>query len=158
MFSTFQTFTVEIKTQFGVSVCALHSNNTPEYFSSQFTTFMTTSGILHQSSYPHTPQQNGVAECKNHHLIETALTLLLPANLPTKCWGDVVLTTCYLINCMPSSMLQDKIPLFFFLFPTRSLYSVPLRVFGCVCFVHSFSPGEDKLAAKSLKYIFLDYS
>ncbi|RVX10361.1 hypothetical protein CK203_016103 [Vitis vinifera] len=30
------------------------------------------SWILHQSSYAHTPQQNGVAERKNRHLVETA--------------------------------------------------------------------------------------
>ena len=84
LFSIFQTFTAEIKTQFGVSIRALRSDNSPEYFSSQFTTFMTTRGILHQYSCPYTPQQNGVAERKDSHLIETARTLLLHVNLLTK--------------------------------------------------------------------------
>ncbi|RVW52778.1 Retrovirus-related Pol polyprotein from transposon RE2 [Vitis vinifera] len=39
---------------------------------SQFTSFMSHHGILHQSSCAHTPQQNGVAERKNRHLVETA--------------------------------------------------------------------------------------
>lgn len=98
LFSVFQKFIAEIKTQFGVSICALSSDNAPEYFSSQFTTFMTANGILHQSSYPYTPKQNDVIERKNYYLIETARTLLLHANLPTKFWGDVVLIACYLIN------------------------------------------------------------
>ncbi|RVW53098.1 Retrovirus-related Pol polyprotein from transposon RE1 [Vitis vinifera] len=34
-------------------------------------------GILHQSSCAHTPQQNGVAERKNRHLVETARTIFL---------------------------------------------------------------------------------
>ncbi|KAL6327224.1 hypothetical protein AAG906_015263 [Vitis piasezkii] len=38
----------------------------------QFTSFMSHHGILHQSSCAHTPQQNGVAERKNRHLVETA--------------------------------------------------------------------------------------
>ncbi|RVW80413.1 Retrovirus-related Pol polyprotein from transposon TNT 1-94 [Vitis vinifera] len=46
-------------------------------FSAQFTSFMSHHGILHQSSCAHTPQQNGVAERKNRHLVETARTLLL---------------------------------------------------------------------------------
>lgn len=38
LFSVFQTFTAEIKSQFGVPIRALRSDNAPEYFSSQFTT------------------------------------------------------------------------------------------------------------------------
>ncbi|XP_052173347.1 ribonuclease II, chloroplastic/mitochondrial isoform X3 [Diospyros lotus] len=137
LFSVFQTFTAEIKTQFEVSIRTLRSDNAHEYFSSQFTTFITTRGILHQSSCPYIPQQNGVAERKNRHLIEIARTLLLHANLPTKFWGDAVLTACYLINRMPSSVLKDNIP-HSLLFPSQPFYSVPLRVFGCICFMHSF--------------------
>ncbi|RVW62757.1 Retrovirus-related Pol polyprotein from transposon RE1 [Vitis vinifera] len=48
-----------------------------DYSRSQFTSFMSHHGILHQSSCAHTPQQNGVAERKNRHLVETARTLLL---------------------------------------------------------------------------------
>ena len=84
---------------------------------------MTTRGILHQSSCPYTPQQNGVAERKNRHLIETARTLLLHANLPTKFWGDVLIA-CYLINRMPSSVLKDNIP-HTLLFPSYPPYYVP---------------------------------
>ncbi|RVX20875.1 Retrovirus-related Pol polyprotein from transposon RE2 [Vitis vinifera] len=52
-------------------------DNAREYFSAPFTSFMSQHGILHQSSCTHTPQQHGVAECKNRHLVETAHTLLL---------------------------------------------------------------------------------
>ncbi|RVW96833.1 Retrovirus-related Pol polyprotein from transposon TNT 1-94 [Vitis vinifera] len=56
------------------------------------------SWILHQSSCAHTPQQNGVAERKNRHLVETARTILLHSKVPFRFWGDAVLTACYLIN------------------------------------------------------------
>ncbi|RVX07639.1 Retrovirus-related Pol polyprotein from transposon TNT 1-94 [Vitis vinifera] len=52
-------------------------DNAREYFSAPFTSFMSQHGIIHQSSCAHTPQQNGVAERKNRHLVETARTLLL---------------------------------------------------------------------------------
>ncbi|RVX22575.1 Retrovirus-related Pol polyprotein from transposon RE2 [Vitis vinifera] len=102
-------------------------DNAREYFSAPFTSFMSHHGILHQSSCAHTPQQNGVAERKNRHLVETARTILLHN----------------------SSLL---------LFPDQPLYFLPPRVFGCTCFVHILTPGQDKLSAKAMKCLFLGYS
>ncbi|RVW37810.1 Retrovirus-related Pol polyprotein from transposon TNT 1-94 [Vitis vinifera] len=132
-------------------------DNAREYFSAPFTSFMSHHGILHQSSCAHTPQQNGVAERKNRHLVETARTILLHSNVPFRFWGDAVLTACYLINRMPSSVLHDQIP-HSLLFPDQPLYFLPPRVFGCTCFVHILTPGQDKLSAKAMKCLFLGYS
>ena len=85
----------------------LCSDNARKYFSAPFISFMSQHGILHQSSCAHTPQQNGIAERKNRHLIETARTLLLHFHVPFRFWGDVVLIVCYLINRMASSALHD---------------------------------------------------
>ncbi|RVX15359.1 Retrovirus-related Pol polyprotein from transposon TNT 1-94 [Vitis vinifera] len=104
-------------------------DNAREYFSAQFTSFMSHHGILHQSSCAHTPQQNGVAERKNRHLVETARTLLLHSHIPHS-----------------------------LLFPDQPLYFLPPRVFGCTCFVHILTPGQDKLSAKAMKCLFLGYS
>ncbi|RVW25208.1 Retrovirus-related Pol polyprotein from transposon TNT 1-94 [Vitis vinifera] len=100
-----------------------------DYSRSQFTSFMSHHGILHQSSCAHTPQQNGVAERKNRHLVETARTLLLHSHIPHS-----------------------------LLFPDQPLYFLPPRVFGCTCFVHILTPGQDKLSAKAMKCLFLGYS
>ncbi|RVW27581.1 Retrovirus-related Pol polyprotein from transposon TNT 1-94 [Vitis vinifera] len=132
-------------------------DNAREYFSAQFTLFMSHHGILHRSSCAHTPQQNGVAERKNRHLVKTARTLLLHSHVPFRFWGDAVLTACYLINRMPSSVLHDQIP-HSLLFPDQPLYFLPPRVFGCTCFVHILTPGQDKLSAKAMKCLFLGYS
>ncbi|RVW87780.1 Retrovirus-related Pol polyprotein from transposon TNT 1-94 [Vitis vinifera] len=96
-------------------------DNAREYFSAPFTSFMSHHGILHQSSCAHTLQQNGVAERKNRHLVETARTILLHSNIPH-----------------------------FLLFPDQPLYFLPPRVFGCTCFVHILTPGQDKLSAKAM--------
>ena len=71
LYSIFHKFYAEILTQFNISICVLRSDNAREYFSAPFISFMSHHGILHQSSCAHTPQQNGIVECKNHHLIET---------------------------------------------------------------------------------------
>ena len=156
LYSIFQKFYAEILTQFNISIRVLRSDNAREYFSAPFISFMSQHGILHQSSCVHTPQQNGIAERKNRHLIETSLTLLLHYHVPFRFWGDAVLTVCYLINRMPSSVLHDQIP-HSLLFPGQPLYLFP-HDFGCTCFVHILTPGQDKLSAKATKCIFLGYS
>ncbi|RVW56770.1 tRNA ligase 1 [Vitis vinifera] len=81
---------------------------------------------------------------------------LLHSYVPFRFGGDAVLTTCYLINRMPSSILHDQIP-HSLIFPTQPLYFLP-RVFGCTCFVHTLTLGQDKLSATATKCIFLGYS
>ena len=98
-----------------------------------------------------------VVEHKNRHFVETTRTLLLHSNVPFCFWGDAVLTACYLINRMPSSVLHDQIP-HSLLFPDQPLYFLPPRVFGCTCFVHILTPGQDKLSGRATKCIFLGYS
>ena len=114
-------------------------------------------GILHQSSCAYTFQQNEMAERKNHHLVETAHTLLLHHKVPQRFWGDAILAACYLINRMPSSILHDQIP-HSIIFPNQPLVCLPPRVFGCVYFVHIFTLGQEKLSAKATKCVFLGYS
>nr|KYP45441.1 Retrovirus-related Pol polyprotein from transposon TNT 1-94 [Cajanus cajan] len=157
VFHIFQSFFSEIASQFGQSIKILRTDNAKEYLSSKFQSFLSSQGILHQTSCAHTPQQNGVAERKNRHLVETARTILLHHKVPLRFWGDAILTACYLINRMPSSVLSNQIP-YTILYPQKDLYPVPLHVFGCTCFVQDFTPGKDKFSAKSLKCIFLGYS
>ena len=70
---------------------------------------MSSHEIIHQSSYAYTPQQNGVAEHKNYHLVETNLTFLLHHKVPQRFWGDAILAAYHLINRM-LSFVYDKIP------------------------------------------------
>ena len=107
------------------------------------------------SLYP--PQQNGVAKRKNRHLIETTRTLLIHGEVLEIFWGDAILTACYLINRMPSSVLKNNIP-HSILFPHDPFHPLPLRVFRSACFVHNFSPGFDKLCPRSHKCVFLEFT
>lgn len=108
---------------------------------------MSSQGITHHISCAYTPQQNGVAECKDSNLIETASTLFIHHHVPL----DPVLTACYLINRMPSNALHHQTP-------GQNPYSLPLRVFGCTCFVHDLTTRNDKLQLKPIKCVFLGYS
>ena len=82
LYFIFKKFYVEIQTQFNISIHVLRSDNAREYFSAPFISFMSQHVIVHQFSCAHTPQQNGVVERKNLHLVETARTLLLHCHVP----------------------------------------------------------------------------
>ena len=87
LFSIFQKFHAEIRTQFNTFIRILRSDNAKEYLSASISSFMSSHGILHQLSYAYTPQQNGVAKRKNRHLVETSRTLLLHHKVPQHFWG-----------------------------------------------------------------------
>uniref|UniRef100_A0A2N9I3R3 Reverse transcriptase Ty1/copia-type domain-containing protein n=1 Tax=Fagus sylvatica TaxID=28930 RepID=A0A2N9I3R3_FAGSY len=69
-----------------------------------------------------TPEQNGIAERKHRHLVETGLTMLFHAQLPKYLWVDAFTTAVYLINRLPSSVLQMQTP-FYKLYGIHPTYS-----------------------------------
>jgi len=78
----FKTFYDYVKNQFGTSIQILWSDNEIEYVNKEFQGFLSREGILHQTSCPNTPPQNGVAERKNRHLLEVTRSLMYTMNVP----------------------------------------------------------------------------
>lgn len=77
----------------------------------------------------YTPAQNGRAERKHRHIIETGLSMLFHASVPVKYWIQAFRTTVYIINRLPSSVLQNKSP-FEILYSVMPAYD-NFHVFGC---------------------------
>jgi len=69
-----------------------------EYTSNKFYKLFAWDGTIHQISCINNPEQNGVAERKHRHIVETAHSLLLFASVPSVFWGKVVLIMVGLIN------------------------------------------------------------
>jgi hypothetical protein len=113
-------------------------------------------GIISHRSCPYTPQQNGVAERKNRHLLDVTRTLLLDSSVPSKFWVEALSTAVYLINRLPSQVLNFDSP-YYRLYHEAPSYS-DLHTFSCVCFVHLPSNERHKLSAQSAKCAFLGYS
>jgi histone deacetylase 1/2 len=67
--------------------------------------------ISHRVSCPHTHQQNGTAECKHRHIVETDLTLLAHASVPLCYWNDAFSKAYFLINRLSSRTIDMQIPL-----------------------------------------------
>ena len=130
----FQDFHRLVNTQFASNIHVLRSDNGSEYMSHNMSHYLSTHGILHQTSCVGTPQQNGVAERKNRDLLEKTRALMFHSNVPKKFWSQGVLTAAYLINRLPSKVLNFKSP--YEILKGRQIDLSHLRVFGCTCCVH----------------------
>lgn len=81
-------------------------DNGSEYKSSEFLLYCKSRGILRQFSTPHTPQQNGVAERKNHTLLDAVRSMLLESGLSKPYWGEALLTATILQNRSPTKAID----------------------------------------------------
>ena len=118
--------------------------------------YLTSCGINHCLSCPHTPAQNGTAERKHRHIIETALSLLKQASMPHKFWDEVASTAVYLINWMPTPLLKFTSP-YKLLFGHNPNYSF-LRNFGCICYPYLRPYAATKLDSRLERCAFIGYS
>ena len=133
----FKNFKNMIQTQFQSKIQILKSDNAMDYFNSILGEYLGKEGIVHLSSCVDTPQQNGIAERKNRHLLEVARSLMFSTNVPKLFWGEAVLTAAYLINRMSSRVLKFQKPCQTLLksFPTTRLISTIPQNFSGVLFL-----------------------
>ncbi|PKU66636.1 Retrovirus-related Pol polyprotein from transposon TNT 1-94 [Dendrobium catenatum] len=155
MFDKFCEFHKLIERQFAHKIKILRTDNGTEFVNHKFHTYCKHTGILHQTTCPHTPSQNGVAERKHRHLIETTRTLLIQASLPLSLWVDTLLAANYLINCMPSPNTQHKAP-YEILFGKQPDYT-HLKVIGCLCYPWLKPYSSHKLSPISHPCVFIGY-
>ncbi|BBH08832.1 hypothetical protein Prudu_021148 [Prunus dulcis] len=113
-------------------------------------------GIVRRLSCPYTPQQNGLAERKNRHIVETAITLLTTAALPGQFWFHSAAHAVYLINRMPSSVLHHQSPYFRLFGHHPDLAS--LRIFGTAVYPYLRHYNVHKLQPRTTQCVFLGYS
>ena len=92
-------------------------DNGLEYFSEQFNKLCEDEGIARHKIVRGNPQQNGLGERMNRTILERVRCMIINAGLPKSFWGEVVATTCYLINRCPSQ-------------------AIGLDHFGCIAYAH----------------------
>jgi hypothetical protein len=151
----YRTFAQMISTQFSKTIKIFCTDNAMEYRDSQFLDFIHIQGTIIQCSYAGKSQQNGRAEHKHCHILDSVRAFLLSASCPERFWGEAALTAVYTINRFPSSVLQNVSP-FERLYGTPPSYS-SLRVFGCACFVLLQPHEHSKLEPRSRLCCFLGY-
>lgn len=99
-----------VENQTGKTIKCLRSDNGGEYCNIKFDKFLSDEGLVHQTSIPFSPQQNGVSERLNRTLVEKARCMLSDARLDRRYWGEAVTTAIYLKNRSPTAALSGGIP------------------------------------------------
>jgi hypothetical protein len=144
-----------VKVQFEKDIKRIRCDNGGEFVSNKMLDFYAKEGIMLETSCPHTPQQNGVVERKHRHLLETARAIKFEANLPTKFWGECVLTAAHVINRLPSEIIENKTP-YEILHNSKPDYD-HMRVFGCLAYYRSVETKGDKFDVRGRPGVFLGY-
>jgi histone deacetylase 1/2 len=130
VFFTFQRFQTLVERQFSLKIKYVQTDWGGEY--RKLNKFFQTIGIHHQLICPHTHEQNGTVEHRHRYIVETSLTLLGQCSAPLRFWNYAFESLIYLINHMPTLVLQNT-SLFECLFHRTPDYNF-LRTFGCLCF------------------------
>ncbi|PSS35187.1 Metalloendoproteinase [Actinidia chinensis var. chinensis] len=97
---------VSVSTALTAKLQILRSDNGGEYVNLQFCEYFYHYELIYETSCSQTPQQNGIAERKNRHILETTRVLLLGAHVASSYWPDANTTVVHLINQMPSKVLE----------------------------------------------------
>lgn len=151
----FKEFKHEVENQLDAHIKILRTDNGLEYVNKGFSDFLKGAGIIHQTTTPYTPEQNGTAERMNRTLVERAKCMLLNANLSKQYWADAIHTAAYVINRSPTQSLSFKTP------EEKWTGQKPnvnhMRIFGCEAMVHLPKEKRKKWDPKAQKMIFIGY-
>ena len=124
-------------------------------FESPFEQICAESGIIHQTTAPYTPEQNGVAERKNRTLKEMMNAMLISSGLPQNMWGEAILSANYVLNKLPHKK-REKTP--YELWKGHQPSYKNLRVWGCLAKVLVPTPKRMRIGPKTVDCVFIGYA
>ena len=132
-FETFKNFRAEIELQTGHKIKIFCTDRGGEFLGDAHSAYLRENGIVHQTTAPGTPQQNGVAERLNHTLGDKVRTLFAQSGLPTFLWPYAYQHACFLKNIAPTRHNFDG------LMPWQKFFDCPWCLYAsrfrgtCVC-------------------------
>ena len=144
----------EVENQLSKKIKVLRSDRGGEY-EAPFVEFCSLHGIIHQTTAPYSPQQNGIAERKNRTLKEMMNAMLISSGLPQNLWGEAILSANYLLNKIPHKK-TGKTP--YELWKGRIPSYQYLKVWGCLAKVAVPTPKKSKLGPKTVDCVFIGYA
>jgi hypothetical protein len=156
VFDKFLAYKALVEKQSGHQIQRLRTDNGGEYVNNNFTSYCTTQGIQMQHIVPYTPQQNVVAERKNHTLKEMANCMIQSKGLSLKYWAEAINCANYIVNRTPAKALKNITPkeAWTKIKPDVSHF----RVFGSIAWAHIPNEKRKALQSKNEKCIFVGYS
>nr|CCA25182.1 putative polyprotein [Albugo laibachii Nc14] len=153
VFSKFTEFKALVENQFEKRIKCLRSDNGGEYIDEQFANLCKNSGIIHQTTVPYSPQQNGLPERMNRTLTERARCMLTHIQVEDKWWAEAMNTAVYVTNRVPCAANQFKIR--FEVCFDRKPSVAHFKMFGAHGYAHIDKCKRSKFNKKACKCMFL---
>lgn len=154
VFEEFVKYKNLVENQCSRKIKTLRSDNGTEYTNNKFKEFLMKSGIVHQTSAPYTPEQNGVAERFNRTIVERVRCMLVDSGLSKSFWAEASVTAAYMLNRTPCGK-ESRCPEEIWSNKKQSLKH--MRVFGCKAMVHVPKEKRQKLDVKSVECVMVGY-
>lgn len=123
--------------------------------SKEFILFCKANSIHRELTAPYIPEQNGVAERKNHTVMEMTRSLLQAKGLSNQFWVEAVATSVYLLNLSPTRAVMNQTP--FEAWRGTKIFVSHFRVFGCIAYALVNSQVRQKLDENFEKCIFVGH-
>ena len=156
LLQVYSNFAKMVKTQFSKQIKIFQYDNVLEYTQYAFQAILHSYGTIHQLTCPSASQQNGRAERKFCHILDTVHALILSAKVPAPFWGEVDFHVIHAINRILSPVIQNQTP-YEHLFGSPPYYH-HLCSFGSTCFILFQPHKHNKLELQSKLCCFLGYS
>lgn len=140
-----------------LKVSALKTDGGSEFVNSKVTALCSKEGMMHYTTAPHSPQQNGVAERMNRTLKEAVRTKLNRANQVPALWPLALIAAAYVRNRIVGAATNGVTP--YELFNKVKPSVKHLRIWGCVAYTmvpHTSS--QRALDSRTQEYLFVGYT
>ena len=107
LLQVYSNFAKMVETQFSKRIKIFRSDNALEYTQYAFQAVLHSYCTVHYLTCPGTSQQNGRAEQKLRHILDTIRAFVLSAKVLAPFWGEAAL---HAINHIPSLIIQNQTP------------------------------------------------
>ena len=128
VFSKFLEWKSMVEKSIGIQVKRFRTDNGREFIFNEYERYLKKEGIIHETTVPYTPEQNGKAERFNRTVVEMTRAMLEDSGLPRKFWAEAMSTGVYLRNRTIVKGMNST--------PFEALHGIKpdvshLRIFGC---------------------------
>lgn len=120
-----------------------------------FTLLFLQNDTHHRLSCPYMPQQNACVERKHPYIPDSGLAMMFNANAPASLWTYAFSFAAYIINRLPTPLLNDHSP-YELLFSATLNYG-NFRVFGYCVYTYLRDYSSHKLAPHSSPCVVVGY-
>nr|CCA21193.1 retrotransposon protein putative [Albugo laibachii Nc14] len=156
LFEHFVEYKSMMERKLGSKIKCIRADNGKEFINSQFSRECRKDGIIHQTTVPHCPQQNGVVERIDRTLMDRARAMLKHKNVEKNWWAEALNTAAYVTNRLANSTRPWITPL------EVCFGSKPdidhFRVYGSTGYAYIDKSKRSKLQQNAFPCFFLGYA